>query len=147
MMTQKALSLTDKHVASRIRLRRLQLGMSQDDLAQALNISFQQVQKDEKGASRVSAGRLRDIAAALSVAPQYFYQEGSGALEAEEGEDVLELAQLMASPEVVSMIQALTSFRDSRILKLMSELTVAITEEIAHGCSSEGATRRSSPGR
>ncbi len=147
-MTPKAPSLTDKHVASRIRLRRLQLGMSQEDLAQILEISFQQVQKYEKGTNRVSAGRLRDIAAALSVPPQFFYGEWPDTLEASAGDEVLKLAQLMASPEVVTLIQALASFRNPKILKLMSELVVAITEEIADDCSSSGVvTRQSNPGR
>lgn len=59
----------DLAVGQRIRLRRRQLGLSQSALADALGVSFQQVQKYERGANRVSASRLVDIAAALNVAP------------------------------------------------------------------------------
>jgi transcriptional regulator with XRE-family HTH domain len=147
-MKQKAPSLTDQHVANRIRLRRLKMGISQEELAQALNVTFQQVQKYEKGTNRISAGRLYDIAVALSVPLQFFYEEWPAAVEQETDEEVLKLAQMMALPDVVNLIQALTRFRNPRILKLMSELVVAITEEIAKDSpSSEGVTRRSVPGR
>jgi transcriptional regulator with XRE-family HTH domain len=146
-MKQKAPSLTDRHVASRIRLRRLQMGMSQEDLALSLNLTFQQVQKYEKGTNRVSAGRLYDIATALSVPLEFFY-EGWSASGEQETDEVLKLAQLMTLPDVVNLIQALTRFRNPRILTLMSELVVAVTEEIAKDSPCpEGITRQSAPGR
>jgi transcriptional regulator with XRE-family HTH domain len=57
----------DIHVGSRIRLRRTMLGMSQEKLGEALGITFQQVQKYEKGTNRVGASRLQNIAAILGV--------------------------------------------------------------------------------
>ena len=55
-MAQKSPTLMDKHVAGRMRVRRLQVGMSQEELAAALGITFQQVQKYEAGTNRISAG-------------------------------------------------------------------------------------------
>jgi transcriptional regulator with XRE-family HTH domain len=78
-MVQKAPSPTDKHVATRIRLRRLQLGMSQEELAGALRVTCQQMQIYEKGANRISAGHVQDMARILSVPIHFFYEDGSDA--------------------------------------------------------------------
>ncbi len=64
----------DEHVGRRIRLRRTLLGLTQEQLAAALAISYQQVQKYETGANRVSAGRLYQIAQHLSVEVGYFFE-------------------------------------------------------------------------
>mgnify|MGYP000421587522 CR=1 FL=1 len=64
----------DIHVGSRVRLRRTMLGMSQEKLGDSLGITFQQVQKYETGANRVSASRLFDVANALCVAPGFFFE-------------------------------------------------------------------------
>ncbi|WP_439634996.1 helix-turn-helix domain-containing protein [Oceanicaulis sp.] len=64
----------DAHVGQRIRFRRKLLQMTQEKLAQAVGIRFQQIQKYETGANRVSASRLFEIAEALDVPVQYFYE-------------------------------------------------------------------------
>jgi transcriptional regulator with XRE-family HTH domain len=63
----------DRHVGLRIRMRRKEMGVSQERLAEALGITFQQVQKYERGANRVSASKLWEIAAALKTPVAYFY--------------------------------------------------------------------------
>src|SRR3954452_5745259 len=63
----------DRHVGLRIRMRRKEMGVSQERLAEALGITFQQVQKYERGANRVSASKLWDIAGALRTPVSYFY--------------------------------------------------------------------------
>lgn len=63
----------DEHVGERIRERRTMMGLTQENLASALNISYQQVQKYETGANRVSAGRLYEIAKRLDVDMSYFF--------------------------------------------------------------------------
>ena len=63
----------DRHVASRVRMRRHMLGLSQQALAAALGVTFQQIQKYENGANRISAGRLRQIADALGCHPGWFF--------------------------------------------------------------------------
>jgi len=69
----------DVHVGKRIRQRRRALGMTQSQLAERLNVKFQQVQKYETGANRVSASRLWLIARALDVTVSYFFQDIPGA--------------------------------------------------------------------
>lgn len=65
---------TDCHVGSKIRERRLLMGMSQEKLGEAIGVTFQQCQKMERGANRVSASRLYDIAKALKVPVSYFFE-------------------------------------------------------------------------
>lgn len=70
----------DIHVGARLRLRRMLLGMSQTDLANALNLSFQQVQKYESGANRIGASRLYRLSQALDVPVNFFYDDMSPGL-------------------------------------------------------------------
>ena len=71
----KTPSPTDKHVGARVRMRRLMLGLSQEKLADGLGLTFQQVQKYEKGTNRIGASRLQQIANILKVPPQFFFEE------------------------------------------------------------------------
>ena len=71
---KKLLNLTDKHVGSRVRMRRLMLDLSQSGLATALGVTFQQVQKYEKGANRISASRLHHISNVLQVPIPFFFE-------------------------------------------------------------------------
>src|SRR5262245_52856916 len=65
----------DIHVGSRVRLRRMLLGMSQEKLGEHLGLTFQQVQKYEKGVNRIGASRLFDLAQVLGVPVQFFYDD------------------------------------------------------------------------
>jgi transcriptional regulator with XRE-family HTH domain len=67
----------DMHVGKRVRLRRTLLGISQEQLGTELNITFQQVKKYERGASRISASRLGDIGQILDVPISYFFDDMS----------------------------------------------------------------------
>ncbi|MGF1456387.1 MAG: helix-turn-helix domain-containing protein [Alphaproteobacteria bacterium] len=64
----------DAHVGNRVRIRRLSLGISQQDLARQLGLTFQQVQKYEKGANRIGASRLYELAALLNVPVDFFFE-------------------------------------------------------------------------
>ena len=68
----------DVHVGSRIRLRRNMLGMSQEKLGESLGITFQQIQKYEKGTNRVGASRLQAIASILDVPVSFFFEDAPG---------------------------------------------------------------------
>jgi transcriptional regulator with XRE-family HTH domain len=68
-------NLVDEHVGTRVRLRRMLLGMSQEKLGECLGLTFQQVQKYEKGVNRIGASRLFDLAQVLGVPVQFFYDE------------------------------------------------------------------------
>jgi transcriptional regulator with XRE-family HTH domain len=68
----------DIHVGSRVRLRRTMLGMSQEKLGEALGITFQQIQKYEKGTNRVGASRLQNISTVLNVPVSFFFEDAPG---------------------------------------------------------------------
>lgn len=82
----------DKHVGKRIKSRRLIRGLTQEELAMAVSLSFQQVQKYERGANRVSAGRLYELSKALRVPIQYFFDDF------EEGSDTPSTTGLQEEP-------------------------------------------------
>jgi len=68
----------DKHVGSRLRMRRMMLGMSQEKLGEAFGLTFQQVQKYEKGMNRISASRLQQAAQILDVSVPFFFEGAPG---------------------------------------------------------------------
>ena len=74
MFKRGAPNLVDKHVGSRIRMRRMMLGMSQEKLGDELGLTFQQVQKYEKGANRIGAGRLQHISHILQIPVPFFFE-------------------------------------------------------------------------
>jgi transcriptional regulator with XRE-family HTH domain len=96
-MAKKAPNPTDKHVGARVRMRRMMLSMSQEKLGDALGLTFQQVQKYEKGANRIGASRLQQIANILQV-PVAFFFEGAPSPEAYPTDGIGELL----SPNYVS---------------------------------------------
>jgi transcriptional regulator with XRE-family HTH domain len=73
-MAKKAPNPIDKHVGARVRMRRMMLGMSQEKLGDALGLTFQQVQKYEKGTNRIGASRLQQIAHILQVPVSFFFE-------------------------------------------------------------------------
>src|SRR5450755_4119740 len=75
---RNGLNPIDKHVGSRVRMRRLMLEMSQSKLADALGLTFQQVQKYEKGANRIGASRLQHISQILQVPVPFFFDRVPG---------------------------------------------------------------------
>src|SRR5580698_7105343 len=74
MLAKKAPNPIDKHVGSRVRMRRMMLGMSQEKLGNALGLTFQQVQKYEKGTNRIGASRLQQIAHIVQVPVSFFFE-------------------------------------------------------------------------
>src|SRR6476660_9683849 len=75
-MSVKAPNPVDKYVGSRIRMRRIMLGMSQEKLGESLGLTFQQVQKYEKGTNRVGASRLQQISEILQVPVSFLFEGG-----------------------------------------------------------------------
>src|ERR1700757_3104017 len=78
MIAKKAPNPIDKHVGSRVRMRRMMLSMSQEKLGDALGLTFQQVQKYEKGTNRIGASRLQDIASIQQVSISFFFEDAPG---------------------------------------------------------------------
>ncbi len=81
----KAPSPVDKHVGSRVRMRRIMLGMSQEKLGEALGLTFQQVQKYEKGTNRIGASRIQQIAEILQVPVSFLFDGGPAGTAGVEG--------------------------------------------------------------
>ena len=73
-MSTKSPNPVDVHVGRRVRMRRMMLNLSQTDLGKKSGITFQQIQKYEKGSNRVGASRLQQISDALGVSPYYFFE-------------------------------------------------------------------------
>ena len=111
----------DAHVGARLRLRRKLIGMSQEQLADALGITFQQVQKYERGANRISASKLYDAAQALSVPIGFFFENLP-----EDGPIDEQASAFLYTPDAVPLAQAFarieTPSRRQAILDLMREL-------------------------
>jgi transcriptional regulator with XRE-family HTH domain len=74
MKQKKSRHPTDVHVGSRVRMRRMMLGVTQEKLGEALSLTFQQIQKYEKGVNRVSASRLQHLAHLLKVSVPFFFE-------------------------------------------------------------------------
>jgi transcriptional regulator with XRE-family HTH domain len=91
----------DRHVAARVRARRITLGLTQHDLASRIGVTYQQLHKYETARNRMTAGRLLEIARALNVAPSYFFEglQEPEAPSTERHRRALELAKTAASLE------------------------------------------------
>jgi len=124
----------DAHVGSRIRLRRNMLEMSQEKLGEMLGITFQQIQKYEKGTNRVGASRLQAIASILSVPPAFFF-EGAPGLENTPGEGLAEgaaanyVVDFLSSTEGLRLNRAFVKITDPAVRKKIIELTESLADD------------------
>jgi transcriptional regulator with XRE-family HTH domain len=120
----------DVHVGNRIRMRRLLLGMNQETLANALGLTFQQVQKYEGGANRVSASRLSAMAEILGVPISYFF----GDLQSDEAEISPEdqrWRDYLQRPETIEFIRLYYAIPDERARQQFLEMTKALADASA----------------
>lgn len=129
----------DRHVGSRVRMRRVLLGMSQEKLGEALGLTFQQVQKYEKGINRIGASRLQQISRTLDVPPAYFFEgapsfdsiaggEPSPAGVAEESKTDY-AADELATPESMHLSKAFARIRDPIIRRRIVDLVCSLAGE------------------
>ena len=126
----------DVHVGSRVRMRRLMLGMSQEKLADALGLTFQQVQKYEKGANRISASRLQQTADTLGVAVPFFF-EGAPGSSTPDGYSPIYVNEFISSAEGLRLIKAFTQISDAGLRRSI----VGLVQELA-GSDLEEKTQR-----
>jgi transcriptional regulator with XRE-family HTH domain len=115
----------DVYVGRRLKLRRVAVGMSQQRLGQAIGVTFQQIQKYEKGLNRISAGKMHMIAQVLGAAPSYFL-EGSPQISAASTDASLreKAADIMASPEWVEVKKAISSIQNKKIQQRIMEVVM-----------------------
>jgi transcriptional regulator with XRE-family HTH domain len=130
----------DRHVGSRVRMRRVMLGMSQEKLGEALGLTFQQVQKYEKGTNRIGASRLQQISRTLDVPPAFFF-EGSPSFEAianpepgyrggvAEGSNAPYVADFLATAEGLHLNMAFARIHDPKIRKRIVDLVSSLAGE------------------
>ncbi len=129
----------DRHVGSRVRMRRVMLGMSQEKLGDSLGLTFQQVQKYEKGTNRIGASRLQQISRTLDVPPAFFF-EGAPMLDAVPGEEAAQqigvaeeasssyVSDFLSTSEGLHLNMAFARIQDAKVRKRIIDLVVALAE-------------------
>jgi transcriptional regulator with XRE-family HTH domain len=131
MAAKKSPNPIDKHVGSRVRMRRMMLSMSQEKLGDALGLTFQQVQKYEKGTNRIGASRLQQISHILQVPVEFFFEGApnvhgpSGG--AKDAASATYLSDFLATSEGLSLTRAYTRIKEPKLRRRIVDLV----EEIA----------------
>jgi transcriptional regulator with XRE-family HTH domain len=128
---KKQASEIDAHVGHRIRMRRMLLGMSQEKLGNLLGLTFQQVQKYERGVNRIGAGRLFEIARILGVKIEYFYEGIEDKTGPGFSEDVASppLMEFISSGEGMQLSLAFMRIKDAKLRKRVLDLVKEIAED------------------
>jgi len=132
MIAKKAPNPVDKHVGSRVRMRRMMLGMSQEKLGNALGLTFQQVQKYEKGTNRIGASRLQQISNTLQVPVSFFFEgapnvqvgtrvEGMG-----EAPSPAYISDFLATSDGLALTKAFMRINDSKLRRRIVDLVEQI---------------------
>jgi transcriptional regulator with XRE-family HTH domain len=117
----------DVHVGSRVRTRRLALGISQEKLGTALGITFQQVQKYEKGTNRIGASRLQHVSGILQVPIAYFFEGTPGQMKAKGNPpSSTYVSDFIATTDGLTLAKAFTQIKSvnvrHQIVKLVNEI-------------------------
>ena len=130
-MSTKSPNPIDKHVGSRVRMRRMMLGMSQEKLGDALGVTFQQVQKNEKGINRIGASRLQQLSSILQVPVPFFFEgapngpgqhKGTGA-----APSPAYVSDFLATSDGLALTRAFMRIGDAKLRRCI----VHLVEEIA----------------
>ena len=129
-MSTKAPNPVDKYVGSRVRMRRIMLGMSQEKLGDALGLTFQQVQKYEKGTNRVGASRIQQISEILQVPVSFLFEGGPSASASpngfHEGTSPAYISDFLATSEGLALTRAFTRIEDAKLRRSIVELVEQI---------------------
>ena len=132
-MAKKAPNPIDKHVGSRVRMRRMMLGMSQEKLGDALGLTFQQVQKYEKGTNRIGASRLQQISIILQVPVSFFFEgappppgkpQGFG-----EAPSPAYVTDFLATSDGLALVKAFMRIENAKLRRRLVELVEEIGGE------------------
>ncbi len=131
-MPKKQANPVDAHVGHRVRLRRMLIGMSQERLGELLGLTFQQVQKYEKGINRIGAGRLFEVAGILGVPISFFYEDADAGAQAggfAEGEEPPPVMEFLASGEGLQLSLAFMRIKDVKIRRRILDLVRSLADE------------------
>lgn len=130
MNDERAANAIDRKLGQRVRARRLEVSMSQERLAELLGVTFQQVQKYEKGVNRIASSRLYDISAALDMPVSRFFEglssRGAAGV-AEASKDFVDDA--LATPEGTQLMSLFASIKSVKVRRRVVELVKALVEE------------------
>jgi transcriptional regulator with XRE-family HTH domain len=132
-IAKKAPNPIDKHVGSRVRMRRMMLAMSQEKLGDALGLTFQQVQKYEKGTNRIGASRLQQISHILQV-PVAFFFEGAPNLHGttegmKDAPSPAYVSDFLATSEGLSLTKAFMRIKEPKLRRRIVDLVEEIAGE------------------
>jgi transcriptional regulator with XRE-family HTH domain len=126
----------DKQVGSRLRTRRIMLNQSQTEIADALGLTFQQVQKYENGVNRISASRLQQLCRILDVPVAFFFEGAPRALGLPEPSEAAAevpayVSEFLATSDGVALVRAFTRIRDAKVRHAIVALVRQIEPDIA----------------
>jgi transcriptional regulator with XRE-family HTH domain len=119
----------DVQVGNRVRIRRMLIGMSQERLGELLSLTFQQVQKYEKGINRIGAGRLFDVSRILGVPIEYFYEGAPLAGQGFAEEGTPPVMEFVSSGEGLQLSLAFMKIKDAKVRKRVLDLVKSLSEE------------------
>lgn len=124
----------DVHVGTRVRLRRTMLSLSQEKLGESLGITFQQIQKYEKGTNRIGASRLQKLSEILKIPVSFFFEDVPGshqnsASELSETESPNYVVDFLSSTEGLQLNKAFANIKDPNVRKKIVDLVRSLSEE------------------
>jgi transcriptional regulator with XRE-family HTH domain len=132
-MTKKSPNPIDKHVGSRVRMRRMMINMSQEKLGEKLGITFQQIQKYEKGTNRIGASRLQQIANVLGVQVGFFFEGApvpdNSAKGFSEAASPAYVSDFLATSDGLALTKAFMKVTDSKLRRRIVDLVEAMVAE------------------
>lgn len=134
-MIKRALNPIDKHVGSRVRMRRMMLSMSQEKLGDALGLTFQQVQKYEKGTNRIGASRLQQISHILQVPVSFFFEGAPHIGESRHGGGMSEapspayVSDFLSTSDGLSLTKAFMRIKNNKMRRRIVDLVEQIARE------------------
>lgn len=128
MNDERSANAIDRKVGQRVRARRLEIGMSQEKLAELLGVTFQQVQKYEKGANRIAVSRLYDISVALEIhAGRFFDNLAARGAVAEGRQDYVDDA--LSTPEGTELMALFATIKNPKVRRRVLDLVRAVAED------------------
>lgn len=131
MISKKTPNPTDKHIGARIRMRRLMLGLSQEKLGDGLGLTFQQVQKYEKGTNRVGGSRMQQISNILKVPPGFFFEGQPATMQAKAFSDdsgsPAYIMDCLSTSDGLALVKAYMAIKSAKLRRSL----VNMAEEIA----------------
>jgi transcriptional regulator with XRE-family HTH domain len=126
-VAKKQANPIDIQVGNRVRIRRMLIGMSQEKLGDLLGLTFQQVQKYEKGVNRIGAGRLFEVSRILNVPVDFFYEGVSASGQPET--EAAPVMEFVSSGEGLQLALAFMKIKDVKVRKRMLDLVKSLAEE------------------